>query len=147
MRSTSATAPPATKSSSLLKSSRKILSTTTPSSSSKHQSVKEKLLTKLSYKVADDEVLDAKEELEMIRWARLVGFVMANFNDFNYDMNEAGIKDFIFYDTYSLCKLKVIYTVSKICPKAGVFAPCTIAIYHKKGTNRTNISFPISSTG
>ncbi len=145
MRSTSTTAPPATKSSSLLKSSRKILSTTIPSSSSKHQSVKEKLLTKLSYKVADDEVLDAKEEFEMMIEDGLgpIGFVMANFNDFNYDRD----KDFIFYDTYSLCKLKVIYTVSKICPKAGVFAPCTIAIYHKKGTNRTNISFPISSTG
>ncbi|MRI59407.1 MAG: DUF302 domain-containing protein [Epsilonproteobacteria bacterium] len=110
----------------------------------KPQPVKEKLLTKFSYEVEDDEALEVKDEVEMMIEDGLkpIGFVMANFNDFNYDMKEAGIKDFIFYDAYSLCKLKVIYTVSKIRPEAGVFAPCTMAIYHKKGTNRTNIVFP-----
>ena len=46
------------------------------------------------------------------------------------------------YDTYSLCKLKVIYTVSKIRPEAGIFAPCTMAIYQKRGTNKMVIVFP-----
>jgi len=105
---------------------------------------KGKLLTKFTYEVDDGEALDVKEEVEMMIEDGLkpIGFVMANFNDFNYDMKEAGIDDFLFYDTYSLCKLKVIYTVSKIRPEAGVFAPCTLAIYHKKGSGRTNIVFP-----
>ena len=108
------------------------------------QPVKEKLLTKYSFEVDDSEAMDTKDELEMMIEDGLkpIGFVMANFNDFNYDLNEKGIKDFIFYDTYSLCKLKVIYTVSKIRPEAGVFAPCTMAIYQKRGTNTMTIVFP-----
>ncbi|SMC08639.1 DUF302 domain-containing protein [Nitratiruptor tergarcus] len=110
----------------------------------KPQPVKEKLLTKYSFEVEESEALDAKDELEMMIEDGLkpIGFVMANFNDFNYDLKEAGIKDFIFYDTYSLCKLKVIYNISKIRPEAGVFAPCTMAVYQKKGTNKMHIVFP-----
>ncbi len=110
----------------------------------KPKPVKKSLLTKFSVEVEEDEALDAKEEIEMVIEDGLkpIGFVMANFNDFNYDLKEAGIDDFIFYDTYSLCKLKVIYTVSKIRPEAGVFAPCTLAIYQKKKENRMNILFP-----
>lgn len=106
--------------------------------------VKEKLLTKYSFEVDDSEAMDTKDEVEMVIEDGLkpIGFVMANFNDFNYDLKEKGIKDFIFYDTYSLCKLKVIYTVSKIRPEAGVFAPCTMAVYQKRGTNTMTIVFP-----
>ncbi|WP_281951700.1 DUF302 domain-containing protein [Nitrosophilus kaiyonis] len=110
----------------------------------KPKPIKEKLKTKYVFEVADDEAMDTKDELEMMIEDGLkpIGFVMANFNDYNYDLKEAGIKDFIFYDTYSLCKLKVIYTVSKIRPEAGVFAPCTMAIYQKRGTNKMVIVFP-----
>ena len=110
----------------------------------KPKPVKEKLLTHYSFEVSDDEALDVKDEVEMMIEDGLkpIGFVMANFNDFAYDLKEAGINDFIFYDTYSLCKLKVIYTVSKIRPEAGVFAPCTLAIYQKRGTNTMHIVFP-----
>ncbi len=110
----------------------------------KPQPVKEKLLTKYSFEVDDNEAMDTKDEVEMMIEDGLkpIGFVMANFNDFNYDLKEAGIKDFIFYDTYSLCKLKVIYNVARIRPEAGVFAPCTMAIYQKRGTNTMNIVFP-----
>ncbi|BCD63119.1 hypothetical protein NitYY0826_C2009 [Nitratiruptor sp. YY08-26] len=110
----------------------------------KPQPIKEKLLTKYSFEVEDSEALDTKDELEMMIEDGLkpIGFVMANFNDFNYDLKEAEIKDFIFYDTYSLCKLKVIYNISKIRPEAGVFAPCTMAVYQKKGTNKMHIVFP-----
>ncbi len=106
--------------------------------------VKEKLLTKYSFAVDDDEALDTKDEVEMMIEDGLkpIGFVMANFNDFNYDLKEAKIDQFIFYDTYSLCKLKVIYNVAKIRPEAGVFAPCTMAIYQKRGANRMHILFP-----
>ncbi|BCD61104.1 MULTISPECIES: DUF302 domain-containing protein [unclassified Nitratiruptor] len=108
------------------------------------QQVKEKLLTKYSFEVDDEEALDTKDELEMMIEDGLkpIGFVMANFNDFNYDLKEAKINDFIFYDTYSLCKLKVIYNISKVRPEAGVFAPCTMAVYQKRGTNTMNIVFP-----
>ncbi len=110
----------------------------------KPKKVKEKLLTKFSFEVAPDEALDVKDEVEMMIEDGLkpIGFVMANFNDFNYDLKEAGKDSFIFYDTYSLCKLKVIYTVAKIRPEAGVFAPCTLAIYQKKGEDTMHIVFP-----
>ena len=108
------------------------------------QKVKEPLLSKYSFEVDPDEALDTKDEVEMVIEDGLkpIGFVMANFNDFAYDLKEAGIKDFIFYDTYSLCKLKVIYTVARIRPEAGVFAPCTLAIYQKKGDDHMHIVFP-----
>ncbi len=108
------------------------------------QPVKEKLLTQYSFEVDDKEALDTKDEVEMMIEDGLkpIGFVMANFNDFNYDLKEAKINDFLFYDTYSLCKLKVIYNVARIRPEAGVFAPCTMAIYQKRGTNTMHILFP-----
>ena len=110
----------------------------------KPKKIKKKLLTKFSFEVDPDEALDVKDEVEMMIEDGLkpIGFVMANFNDFNYDLKEAGKDSFIFYDTYSLCKLKVIYTVAKIRPEAGVFAPCTLAVYQEKGKNRMHIVFP-----
>ena len=110
----------------------------------KPKKLKEKLLTKFSFEVDPKEALDVKDEVEMMIEDGLkpIGFVMANFNDFNYDLKEAGKDEFIFYDTYSLCKLKVIYTVAKIRPEAGVFAPCTLAVYQEKGKNRMHIVFP-----
>jgi len=102
------------------------------------------LLTSYRFPVDPKEALDIKEEVEMVIEDGLgpIGFVMANFNDFNYDLKEAGIDSFLFYDTYSLCKLKVIYTLSKIRPEAGVFAPCTLAIYQQKGKGEMEILFP-----
>ena len=110
----------------------------------KPREVKEKLLSKYSFEVDPDEALDVKDEVEMMIEDGLkpIGFVMASFNDFGYDLKEAGIKDFIFYDAYSLCKLKVIYTVARIRPEAGVFAPCTLAIYQKRGDDHMYIVFP-----
>jgi uncharacterized protein (DUF302 family) len=101
-------------------------------------------LTRFVLDVDDDEAEDNKEEVEMVIEDGLkpIGFVMANFLDYNYFLKEAGIDTYIFYDTYSLCKLKVIYTVSQIRPEAGVFAPCTMAIYHKKGSNKTVMVYP-----
>ncbi len=110
----------------------------------KPKPIKENLKTKYSFNVSDKEAIEVKDELEMMIEDGLkpIGFVMANFNEYNYDLTHAGNKDFIFYDTYSLCKLKVIYTVSKIRPEAGVFAPCTMAIYQKKGSGKMVIVFP-----
>ncbi|WP_456451558.1 DUF302 domain-containing protein [Hydrogenimonas sp.] len=101
-------------------------------------------LTRFSLESDPEEWEDFKEEVEMIIEDGLkpIGFVMANFLDYNYFLKEAGIDTYLFYDTYSLCKLKVIYTVSKIRPEAGVFAPCTMAIYQKKGEDRMKMVYP-----
>jgi len=69
-------------------------------------------------------------------------FINAGFNDLNYDMEESGSQAFTFYDVYSICYLEVIYTVAKTHPEAGAFAPCSMYMYQKKGTNTMEIGFP-----
>jgi len=69
-------------------------------------------------------------------------FINAGFNDLNYDMEESGYEGYNFYDVYSICFLEVIYTVAKYHPEAGAFAPCSMYMYQKKGTNTMEIGFP-----
>lgn len=69
-------------------------------------------------------------------------FINAGFNDLNYDFEESGNDTYNFYDVYSLCYLEVIYTVSKKHPEAGAFAPCSLYMYQKKGTNTMEMGFP-----
>ncbi|MEY3090432.1 MAG: hypothetical protein RL113_748, partial [Pseudomonadota bacterium] len=66
----------------------------------------------------------------------------AGFNDLNYDMEEAGVEAYDFYDVYSVCYLEVIYTVAKTHPEAGAFAPCSMYMYEKKDTHTMEIGFP-----
>ncbi|MDX9814045.1 MAG: DUF302 domain-containing protein [Sulfurimonas sp.] len=47
-----------------------------------------------------------------------------------------------FYQGYSICKLPVIYTVSQTKPEASAFAPCTLAMYKKKGDDKLVMEFP-----
>ena len=103
-----------------------------------------KLLTSVVFEVEDDESDDNKEELEMVIDTGLkpIGFIKASFNTFGVDLDEAKNEDYEFYDAYSLCKLKVIYNVALTHPEAGAFAPCTMALYHKNGTNKTVMVFP-----
>ena len=71
------------------------------------------------------------------------GFVLSNFTDYNFILNDsAAPSPFDFYDTYSICKLKVIYTVAKTRPEAAAFAPCTLMVYKKKGANEIVMGFP-----
>lgn len=71
------------------------------------------------------------------------GFVMSNFTDFQSELIANGAKSpFDFYDTYSICKLKVIYTVAKNRPEAAAFAPCTLMVYKKTGSNEIVMGFP-----
>jgi len=71
------------------------------------------------------------------------GFVLSNFTDYNFMLNESSEPSpFDFYDTYSICKLKVIYTVAKTRPEAAAFAPCTLMIYKKKDSNEIVMGFP-----
>lgn len=71
------------------------------------------------------------------------GFVLSNFMDYNLYVNEdVTPSPFDFYDTYSICKLKVIYTVAKTRPEAGAFAPCSMMVYKKKDSNEIVMGFP-----
>jgi uncharacterized protein (DUF302 family) len=83
-----------------------------------------------------------KEEVEMMIEDGLkpAGFVMSNFTDYNFALGENS--PFDFYDTYSICKLKVIYTVAKTRPEAAAFAPCTLMVYKKKDANEIIMGFP-----
>ncbi len=87
---------------------------------------------------------DAKEEFQMGFEGELSpnGFVMAGFNDLNYDFDEKNYEGFYFYDVYSICKLPVIYTVAKVRPEAGAFAPCSLYMYMKKGESQMKLGFP-----
>ncbi|HEY9189400.1 MAG TPA: DUF302 domain-containing protein [Sulfurovum sp.] len=69
-------------------------------------------------------------------------FINAGFNDLNYDMEESGHRAYTFYDVYSICYLEVIYTVAKVRPEAGAFAPCSLYMYQKRDTNTMEIGFP-----
>lgn len=102
------------------------------------------LVTRFELEVDDEEAEDIQEEVEMIieNGLKPIGFTMASFNAFGVDLENAKNEDYHYYDTYSLCKLKVIYNVSIDHPEAGAYAPCSMAIYHKKGSNKMVIAFP-----
>lgn len=87
---------------------------------------------------------EVKDDFEMNFEGELPGndFIMAGFNDLNYDFEEAKFEAFNFYDVYSICNISVIYTVSKRHPEAGAFAPCSLYMYNKKGTNTIEMAFP-----
>jgi uncharacterized protein (DUF302 family) len=104
------------------------------------------LVTSFEVESDDDEAIDTKDEIEMLIEDGLKpkGFVMAGFTDFNYIMTNDGEieSDFVFYDTYSICKLKVIYSVAKTRPEAGAFAPCSMAVYKAKGSESIVLAYP-----
>jgi len=99
------------------------------------------LYTKYSFDVEDEDAMEARGDLMMMMESGMKpsGFVVANYIDFNKVLQEDKKDEYMFYDAYSLCKLKIIYELSKEKPEAGAFAPCTMVIYHKKGSNKTEI--------
>lgn len=110
---------------------------------------KGKLLSTYEYKLDDpEEWEDAKEELSMTveDGFKPMGFVMSNFTEYNYMLTKEDSvpSPFDFYDTYSICKLKVIYNVAKTRPQAAAFAPCTMMLYKQKGSNKIVMGFPRS---
>lgn len=104
-------------------------------------STSKSLYTKYSFDVEDEDAMEARGDLMMMMESGMKpsGFVVANYIDFNKVLNEEKHEEYMFYDAYSLCKLKIIYELSKEKPEAGAFAPCTMVIYHKKGSNKTEI--------
>ena len=103
---------------------------------------KAKLFTASAIESDDEDAEEEYDEMMMMMEGsmKMNGFVVANYIDYNKVLNENNITDYQFYHSFSLCKLQVIYELSKKHPEAGAFAPCTMSIYHKKGgSNTTNI--------
>jgi len=96
------------------------------------------------FEYTGDSIDDLKDDIEMEveDGINQIAFAMANFNDYNYDLKEAKKGDYTFYEVYSLCKIEVIYTISKTHPEASVLAPCSMAFYHKKGDKNVKIILP-----
>ena len=105
-----------------------------------------KLVTSYEFDLDGEDWEDMKEEVEQLLEAGFepFGFVMPSFLDFNEEMTQEGKVDspYDFYDTYSICKLKVIYTVALSRPEASAFAPCTTMVYKKKGEDKIVLGFP-----
>lgn len=101
------------------------------------------LVHEASFKVGE-EWEDEKDDLEMKFEGELApnGFVSPAFVDLNYDLDEHDKETFSFYDAYSICKIKVIYTVSQKHPEAGALAPCTMYLYKTKDENIIHMGFP-----
>ena len=87
---------------------------------------------------------DEKDDFEMKFEGELApnGFVSPAFVDLNYDLDEHDKDTYSFYDAYSICKIKVIYTVSQKHPEAGALAPCTMYLYKTKDENVMHMGFP-----
>ncbi len=124
----------------------KVITATFPSAKHTYneKSLKENrpLITKYVLNIGDSNYEDAKEELEENfenQFAK-AGFVMPSYFDFSDEFGNDSPYDF--YATYSICKIDVIKSVSKIKPEAASFAPCTTMMYKKKGENKIVLGFP-----
>jgi len=94
--------------------------------------------------VKDDEIEDEAEGIQEELEAGLEtgGFVVAGFNQLAAEYANAGNDTYDFFDVYSLCKVPVIYEVSKTHPEAGAFAPCVLYMYKKKGEKVVHFAYP-----
>lgn len=72
------------------------------------------------------------------------GFKISNITDVKMELEKVKVdaSKYEFFETYSICKLKVIYNASKERPEAGVFAPCSVFFYKLKGDNAIHVGFP-----
>ncbi len=107
---------------------------------------KGELVQKFSMEMTEqgEEVEEALEgfQAEIEGELETVGFVMAGFNSLAAEFAEAGIDSYDFFDAYSICKVPVIFEVSKTHPEAGAFAPCTVYMYKKKGDTVVHMAYP-----
>ena len=110
----------------------------------KASKVNHPLLTKILIESDPEDAEDNFDEIKMTIETSLkpIGFVLAGRLLYGMELDDAGHEDYIFYDTFSLCKLKVIYNVAIDHPEAGAFAPCTLAMYQKKDAENTVLVFP-----
>ncbi|MHC3995808.1 DUF302 domain-containing protein [Thiomicrolovo sp. ZZH C-3] len=92
----------------------------------------------------DGSLLDAKDDFEAEFEGEMepIGFLFPGFIDVNEELQERDDERFDFYDTYSVCKLDVIFPIHKTHPEVGAFAPCTFFLYKKKGEKTVHMGFP-----
>jgi len=88
----------------------------------------------------EDELEGLQEELEA--GLETAGFVLAGYNKLGVDYAAAGNETYDFFDAYSICKVAVIFEVSKTHPEAGAFAPCVFYMYKKKGEKDVHFAYP-----
>ena len=88
----------------------------------------------------EDELEGLQEELEA--GLETAGFVLAGYNKLGVDYAAAGNETYDFFDAYSICKVAVIFEVSKTHPEAGAFAPCVFYMSKKKGEKVVNFAYP-----
>ncbi|MGW8168985.1 MAG: DUF302 domain-containing protein [Sulfurovaceae bacterium] len=104
------------------------------------------LLTMFEMKLGNNKPSDDKDNFEMSLESGFEpkGFVMPAFLNVSDEINKnKNLKNaYDFYDTYSICKLEVIYNVAKTRPEAAAFAPCTTIVYKKKGEKKLVVGFP-----
>lgn len=104
------------------------------------------LVTLYEYQLDGADWEDAKEEVKMNLEGAFAprGFIMPASMDYDADVFQGDDSNnpFDFYETYSICKLPVIYTVAKSRPEASAFAPCTTIVYKKKDEDKIVIGFP-----
>lgn len=95
---------------------------------------------------ANDNALSKKEDLqkEFESTLEVEGFKISNITDIKSELEKVkvDVSNFEFFETYSICKLKVIYNASQERPEAGVFAPCSVFFYKLKGDNAIHVGFP-----
>lgn len=104
------------------------------------------LITRFAFNLKNesDDIEEAKENYQETMEGEIesLGFIVAGFYPVNEDLTKAGINDFEFYDSYSICKLEVIYPVHKLHPEVGAFAPCTMYMYKKESEELTRMGYP-----
>ena len=104
------------------------------------------LVTRFAFNLKNEEgdIEEAKESYQETMEGEIesLGFIVAGFYPVLDDLEENGIEDYEFYDSYSICKLEVIYPVHKVHPEVGAFAPCTMYMYKKKGDKLTRMGYP-----
>ncbi len=104
------------------------------------------LVSAYEYELDDpNEFDDAKEEIKMALESNFApkGFIVPSTLDYELGvLDEDAESPFDFYESYSICKLPVIYTVAKTRPEAAAFAPCTTMLYKKKGDDKIVMGFP-----
>jgi len=106
-----------------------------------------KLVTRFTYEMELEDGTDIDEELDGIQEElesslETVGFIIAGFNKLGDEFKEAGYEKYDFFDAYSICKLPVIFPVSKTHPEAGAYGPCTFYMYKEKGSRNIHMAFP-----
>jgi len=99
-----------------------------------------KMHMQLQEKNWESEIENFIEEFE--EKLEVVGFSQAAYTDINYDFKDMVNNKYDFFASESICKLSVIYSVSKTRPEAGAFAPCAISIYKKKQDKTLYIEYP-----